>query len=81
MQRTIEIRTDDLSGEATPSLIAFHLAETRDTSPPESMHALDLEALRHPSVSVWSAWIDGELAGSVRSRRSTPPAARSSRCA
>ncbi|HEY9310280.1 MAG TPA: GNAT family N-acetyltransferase [Microbacterium sp.] len=63
MQRTIEIRTDDLSGEATRRLIAFHLAGMHDTSPAESVHALDIDALRHPSLSVWSAWIDGELAG------------------
>jgi putative acetyltransferase len=63
MQRTIEIRTDDLSGEAARRLIAFHLAGMHDTSPPESVHALDIDALRHPSVSVWSAWVDGELAG------------------
>lgn len=63
MQRTIEIRTDDLTGDATRRLIAFHLAGMHDTSPPESVHALDIEALRHPSLSVWSAWIDDELAG------------------
>jgi len=63
MQRTIEIRTDDLSGEATRRLIAFHLAGMHDTSPPESVHALDIDALRHPSLSVWSAWVDGDLAG------------------
>ncbi len=63
MQRTIEIRTDDLSGEATRRLIALHLAGMHDTSPPESVHALDVDALRQPSLSVWSAWVDGELAG------------------
>jgi putative acetyltransferase len=63
MQRTIEIRTDDLSGDATRRLVASHLAGMHDTSPAESVHALDIDALRHPSVSVWSAWIDGELAG------------------
>ena len=63
MQRTIEIRTDDLTGEATRRLIAFHLAGMHETSPAESVHALDIDALRHPSLSVWSAWVDGELAG------------------
>ncbi|GAA5090430.1 GNAT family N-acetyltransferase [Microbacterium yannicii] len=63
MQRTIEIRTDDLTGEATRRLIAFHLAGMHETSPAESVHALAIDALRHPSLSVWSAWIDGELAG------------------
>ena len=63
MPSTIEIHADDLSGDATRRLIAFHLAGMHETSPPESVHALDIEALRHPSLSVWSAWIDGELAG------------------
>ena len=63
MQTTIEIRTDDLTAPATRRLVEFHLAGMHDTSPPESVHALGIEALRHPSVSVWSAWIDGELAG------------------
>ncbi|MFE5407732.1 GNAT family N-acetyltransferase [Microbacterium sp. NPDC056569] len=63
MQRTIEIRTDDLTGDATRRLIALHLAGMHDTSPPESVHALDIAALQHPSLTVWTAWIDGELAG------------------
>ena len=52
-----------LSGDATRRLVASHLAGMHDTSPPESVHALDLEALGDPSISFWSAWIDGELAG------------------
>ncbi|WP_106816801.1 GNAT family N-acetyltransferase [Microbacterium timonense] len=63
MQRTIDIRIDDLSGEATRRLIASHLAGMHESSPPESVHALDLDALRHPSVTVWSVWVDAELAG------------------
>lgn len=63
MQTTIDIRTDDLTTAATRRLVEFHLAGMHDTSPPESVHALGVEALRHPAVSVWSAWIDGELAG------------------
>ena len=59
----IEIRIDDLSGDATRALIASHLDGMHDTSPPESVHALDIDGLRHPSVTFWSAWIDGELAG------------------
>ena len=59
----IEIREDDLSGAATRALIAFHLDGMHDTSPPESVHALDIDGLRHPSVTFWSAWIGGDLAG------------------
>jgi len=59
----IEIHIDDLTGEATRALIALHLDGMHDTSPPESVHALDIDGLRHPSITFWSAWIDGELAG------------------
>ena len=59
----IKIREDDLSGAAIRSLIAFHLVGMHDTSPPESVHALDIDGLRHPSVTFWSAWIGDELAG------------------
>lgn len=59
----IDIRVDDLTGDAARRLIALHLAGMHDTSPPESVHALDIDALRHPSISVWTAWVDGELAG------------------
>lgn len=63
MPAPIEIRVDDLSGAETQLLITHHLAGMHDTSPPESVHALDLDGLRHPSITFWSAWIDGEIAG------------------
>ncbi|MCC2030966.1 GNAT family N-acetyltransferase [Microbacterium sp. BWT-G7] len=63
MPHAIEIRPDDLTDEASRRLVALHIAGMHDTSPAESMHALDVDALRHPSISIWSAWIDGELAG------------------
>jgi putative acetyltransferase len=63
MNSTIEIRVDDLSGDATRALITSHLRGMHDTSPAESVHALDLDGLSHPDVTFWSAWIDGELAG------------------
>ena len=59
----IDIRVDDLAGEATRTLIARHLDGMHDSSPPESVHALDADGLRHPAITFWSAWIDGELAG------------------
>ena len=57
------VREDDLSGAATRELIARHLTGMHDTSPPESVHALDIDGLRHPSITFWSAWVGGELAG------------------
>jgi putative acetyltransferase len=32
-------------------------------SPPESVHALGLDALRKPDITFWSVWQDAELAG------------------
>ena len=34
-----------------------------EISPPESVHALDLAALRKPEITFWTAWRDGELLG------------------
>ena len=63
MGTAIEIRVDDLSGDATRALITAHLAGMHDTSPPESVHALDLDGLRDPAITFWSAWSGPELAG------------------
>jgi putative acetyltransferase len=59
----IEIRVDDLSTDDVRGLVASHLDGMHASSPAESVHALGLEALRAPGVTVWSAWVDGELAG------------------
>ena len=36
------------------AILAEHLDEMVATSPPESVHALDLDALRGPGVSFWT---------------------------
>jgi len=59
----IEIRPDDLTGTATRALITAHLAAMHAAAPPESTHALGLDELGHPAITVWSAWTRGELAG------------------
>jgi putative acetyltransferase len=59
----IVFRVDDLTGEATRSLIARHLAGMRANSPPGHVHALDIDRLRGPDVTFWSAWIGADLAG------------------
>jgi putative acetyltransferase len=59
----LDIRRDDLTGDVTQALIALHLSGMHDTSPPESVHALDHDGLRHPSITFWSAWAGDELAG------------------
>ncbi len=54
---------DDLTGDATRALVAAHLAGMHENTPAESVHALDLEGLQHPSVRVYTAWVDGAIAG------------------
>lgn len=55
----MHIERDDLRRPAIHALLDEHLAQMRATSPPESVHALDLDRLRAPSISFWSIW-DGE---------------------
>lgn len=59
----IEIRIDDLAGDAVRDLLHLHLAGMQTSSPPGSVFALDLSGLRAPGVTVWSAWRDGSMAG------------------
>jgi len=58
-----EIREDDLSGPEIAALLRAHLDHAARHSPPESIHALDLDRLRAPEITFWSAWSDGELLG------------------
>jgi putative acetyltransferase len=59
----IDIRVDDLSGPEIAGLLREHLHSMTLYSPPESIHALDLEALRRPEITFWSVWQDSELMG------------------
>ena len=59
----MDIRVDDLSGPEISQLIREHLRGMAQESPPESMHALGLEALRQPGITFWSAWRGAELLG------------------
>lgn len=59
----IVIREDDLRGPEIAALLEAHLGLMRATSPPESVHALDLEALRAPAVTFWSVWEEEQLLG------------------
>lgn len=59
----MEIRVDDLTHPQMIGLLEQHLREAFETSPAESVHALDLDGLRQPNVTVWGAWEKGELLG------------------
>ncbi|MEP6997976.1 MAG: GNAT family N-acetyltransferase [Betaproteobacteria bacterium] len=59
----MQIRLDDLAGAEIRALLAEHLHDMHQLSPPESVHALDLTALLHPQITFWTAWSNGELLG------------------
>lgn len=59
---TFEMRRDDLQGEQTRALLAFHLAGMHAHSPRGSVHALDLSGLMLPEVTAWSAWRGDRIA-------------------
>jgi putative acetyltransferase len=68
----MRIERDDLSGAEIRALLAEHLRSMHELSPPESVHALDLDALRQPDVTFWSAWSGAELLGCGALRELTP---------
>lgn len=57
------IRPDDLTGPEIRALLAEHLDSMHSLSPPESVHALDLDGLRRPEVTFWSVWSRDALVG------------------
>ena len=59
----VDIRIDDLRGDAIIALLRDHLDAMRRVSPPESVHALDLAGLRQPDITFWTAWDGATLAG------------------
>jgi putative acetyltransferase len=59
----MDIRVDDLSGPQIAQLLQEHLRSVALHSPPESVHALNLEGLRKPEITVWTVWQGAELLG------------------
>jgi putative acetyltransferase len=59
----MHIRIDDLQGVEVQELLREHLRGMAMHSPPESIHALDLDALRKPDITFWTAWEEDELLG------------------
>ncbi len=57
------IQADDLISPEIAGLLSDHLGEMNLHSPPESVHALDLEKLKRPEITFWSIWNGGELVG------------------
>lgn len=60
---SIRLEVDDLTRPAVHALLDEHLQNMRRLSPPESVHALDIDKLRLPDITFWTAWRGGDLLG------------------
>lgn len=59
----MHIKIDDLKGSEIYELLQEHLQSMALHSPPESIHALGIEALHSPEITFWTVWEDGQLLG------------------
>lgn len=59
----MDIRQDDLTGDAARGVIRAHLDQMFRQTPAESVYALDLSGLTAPEVTFWSAWDGDEIVG------------------
>jgi len=57
------IRLDDPRADDVRALLERHLAFANEHSPPEDVHALDLDGLLQPEISFYSYRVDGQLLG------------------
>jgi putative acetyltransferase len=59
----MRIIEDDLTSAEVAALLDEHLDGMHEHSPPESVHELDLQGLKAPHVTFWTAWEGDELLG------------------
>jgi putative acetyltransferase len=59
----LRIEVDDLTRPQVHALLNEHLENMRAITPPQSVHALDLDRLRTPDITFWTAWDGPQLVG------------------
>ncbi len=59
----MKILPGDLDDERVIALLDEHLQGMADHSPPDSIHALNLDGLKAANVTFWTLWEGGELYG------------------
>ena len=59
----LRIEVADLTRPQIHALLNEHLQDMYAITPPESVHALDLDRLRSPEITFWSAWEGAQLMG------------------
>jgi len=70
--QVMTIKVDDLNHPAIHALLNEHLQNMYRLSPAESVHALDLEKLRAPEITFWTAWENDLLLGCGALKELTP---------
>jgi putative acetyltransferase len=68
----IEVREGGLDEPQVAALLAYHLRNAHADTPLENAHALDLEALRDPAITFWSAWELDTLLGVAALKQLAP---------
>ncbi|OIQ26403.1 GNAT family N-acetyltransferase [uncultured Vibrio sp.] len=61
----MDIKVDNLENGGVIGLLEEHLADMYATSPAESVHALDVDALKATDITFFSGWKDSLLMGCV----------------
>jgi putative acetyltransferase len=62
---SLVIAVDDLRGPEIAALLQRHLDLMHEITPAGSIYALDLDRLRVPEITFWTARVDGQLVGCV----------------
>lgn len=57
----MKVSIDNLSHPDVAALLAIHLRGMREHSPQDGVNALDLDCLRQPGLTFWTAWDAGSL--------------------
>jgi putative acetyltransferase len=68
----VEIAVDDLTGTDVVELLGEHVQQMRTITPVEHAYALDLDELRRPEITFWTAYDDGVLVGCAALKRLSP---------
>jgi putative acetyltransferase len=65
----LRILPADLDDARVVMLLGSHVRAARAQTAPGSAHALELCGLKVPGISVWAAWLSGDLAGTGALKR------------
>jgi putative acetyltransferase len=68
----LTIVTDDLSRPEVIEFVTRHFRGLTAITPPDSCHVLDIDALRRPDITFWTAWHGQSLAGCGALKRLSP---------